>query len=105
MPEVDCEYSRDNSVDGLVIVELVEQINELLALHAYCKMEAFYAHFKDLQFLGLLGYLQNCASLSEVTKPKKGLGGAEGWKAMSFLFPASRFHKLWDGDTTYSLHQ
>lgn len=24
---------------------------------------------------------------------------------MSFLFLASRFHKLWDGDTIYSLHQ
>lgn len=62
MPEVGCEYSRCNSIDGLVIIELVEQINELLGLHAYSEMEAFNACFKDLQFLGLLGYLQNCAS-------------------------------------------
>lgn len=60
MPEVDCEYSRCNSIDGLVIIELVEQINELLGLHAYSEMEAFSTCFKDLQFLGLLGYLQNC---------------------------------------------
>lgn len=45
MPEVNCEYSRHNSIDGLVIIELVEQINELLGLHAYSKMEAFYACF------------------------------------------------------------
>lgn len=62
MPEVGCEYSRCNSIDGLVIIELVEQINELLGLHAYSEMEAFYTCFKDLQFLGLSGYLQNCAS-------------------------------------------
>lgn len=36
MPEVGCatEYSRHNSVDGLVIIELVEEINELLGLRA-----------------------------------------------------------------------
>lgn len=62
MPEVGCEYSRCNSIDGLVIIELVEQINELLGLHAYSEMEAFRTCFTDQQFLGLLGYLQNCVS-------------------------------------------
>lgn len=46
MPKVGCEYSRHNSVDGLVIIELMEGINELLGLHAYSKTEAFYACFK-----------------------------------------------------------
>lgn len=65
MPEVGCEYSRHNSIDGLVIIELVEQINELLGLHAYSKMEALYTCFKDLQFFSLLGYLQNGASFNQ----------------------------------------
>lgn len=36
MPEAGCtiEYSRHSSVEGLVIIELAKEINELLGLHA-----------------------------------------------------------------------